>query len=130
MFLNIEAKMPKSPRDPLLQLGTWISAEYEKRRLEGYPMDMPTVAILVDGDIWNMYVVFCESGTLNTLTLGRDYRLRFAGPKIIGDTTSIVGVFQIMHVIKAIYKWGLEVYKPWWKEHVLKRYQVVLWSTL
>ena len=86
---------------------------------------MLTVALLVDGKIWNMYVVSCESGKSNTPTLGSDYRLRLAGLKMITDTTSIVGVFQIMHVVKAIYKWGLEVYKPWWKEHVLKRYQVV-----
>ena len=87
-------------------------------------MNMPTVAFLVDGDIWNMYVVLCEPGTSNTPTIGKEYRLRFAGPKIIGDTTSIVGFLQIMHVVNAIYKWGLEVYKPWWKEHVLERYQV------
>lgn len=40
---NLDVKMPLSNKDPLIQLGTWIAAEFEKRekrKREGYKLHM------------------------------------------------------------------------------------------
>ena len=40
MFVNIEVKRAHSGQDPLIQLGVWIVAEFKKRQIEGYSLDM------------------------------------------------------------------------------------------
>ena len=81
MFANIEVKRPLTDRDPLIQLGTWIAVEFEKRKREGYSLDMPVLAIEVDGDAWKLHLVFAlEDIKKNT------FKCNFAGPIPIGPT--------------------------------------------
>lgn len=96
MFLHIEIK--KDDRDPLIQLGTWIAAEYTKRHREGYPMEVPAIAIVVEKDVWTIWIA------VTVLTNPRNFRVQFIGPSSIGDTTSAGGIFKILHVLKAVAK--------------------------
>ncbi|KAL9033764.1 MAG: hypothetical protein Q9180_005776, partial [Flavoplaca navasiana] len=80
MFLHIEVK--KDDRDPLIQLGTWVAAEYTKRRREGYPMELPVIAIVVDKDVWTIWIAVAVP------TNPGDFRVQFIGPSSMGDTTS------------------------------------------
>ncbi|KAL8956650.1 MAG: hypothetical protein Q9193_005885, partial [Seirophora villosa] len=78
MFVNIEVKKKHQVRDPLIQLGAWVAAEFNKRRAEDWPMDMPAVAIEINQDEWLLYIVHHvprDDGRFN---------LRFLGPTPMG----------------------------------------------
>ncbi|KAI4122519.1 MAG: hypothetical protein LQ338_005777, partial [Usnochroma carphineum] len=57
LIVNMEVKKKYQNRDPLIQLGSWVAAELRKRRAEGWPMEMPVVAIAIDQDEWQLYIV-------------------------------------------------------------------------
>ena len=61
IFLNIEVKKWYVNKDPALQLGPWVAAEYNKRAIEGYPLNMPVFAIEVDGDLWYLHVAIART---------------------------------------------------------------------
>ncbi|KAL8730496.1 MAG: hypothetical protein Q9166_004024 [cf. Caloplaca sp. 2 TL-2023] len=120
MFANVEVK--NDNRDPLIQLGVWIAAEYEKRCQEGYPMDIPVPAIVVDRDYWMIWLAYSVKVPVEERNShGKTYRVQFAGPKDIGNTKSIEGIFRILHVLKAIVRWGTNVYEPSYFEKVLAK---------
>ncbi|KAI4169098.1 MAG: hypothetical protein LQ348_007354 [Seirophora lacunosa] len=107
MFVNIEVKKEHQARDPLIQLGAWVAAEFNKRHAEHWPMDMPVVAIEIDQDKWSMYIVHHvprDDGRFN---------LRFLGPKPMGSTSEIEGIFRILYILCTLGKWGEEVYRGW-----------------
>ena len=120
MFVNFEVK--KDDRDPLVQLGAWIAADYEKRALEKYPMEIPVLAITVDGDHWQLWIA-CSVKVPKKEQRGKTYRVQFTGPMDTGDTLSREGVFRILHVLKAVVQWGFEVYEPNYFRKVFARYK-------
>ena len=105
MFTNIEIKRPNTDRDPLIQLGTWIAAEFTKRRQEGFSLEMPVLAIEIEGDAWNLYMVSVSedagSGT---------YECKFVGPMEMGSTKSLLGVYQILDKLCSCADWGIGEY--------------------
>lgn len=58
MFLNIEIKKVNSGVDPLVQLAVWVTAEYNKRVIEGYDRSMPAVALAIVGHEWELYLAY------------------------------------------------------------------------
>ena len=50
LFKKFEVERPHTDRDPLIQLGAWIEAEFTKRKREGYSLDMPVLAVEIEGD--------------------------------------------------------------------------------
>ncbi|KAI4280534.1 MAG: hypothetical protein L6R35_005869, partial [Caloplaca aegaea] len=80
MFLNTEVKKKHQNRDPLIQLGAWVAAEYNKRHQEGWPLDIPVVAVAIEQDEWHLYIVHHIPGP------GGTFKLRFVGPVSIGST--------------------------------------------
>lgn len=58
MFLNVEIKKENAGVDPMIQLATWISAEYNKRVIEGYDRSMPVIAITISGYDWHVWVAY------------------------------------------------------------------------
>ncbi|KAL8707171.1 MAG: hypothetical protein Q9220_007756 [cf. Caloplaca sp. 1 TL-2023] len=122
MFANVEIKV--DDRDPLIQMGTWVAAEYTKRDTEGYPMDIPIPAIIIDGDEWAIYIacslkVPMKKGTQN----GKGFEIRILGPVRMGNTQQIRGIFKIIYMLKAVVKWGLEVYEPKYFMKVFGKYK-------
>ena len=122
MFANIEFKV--DDRDPLIQLGGWIAAEYEKRSLEGYPMDIPVPAIVVYNDEWHLYIAYSMSIPQEQRQEGgKSYRVRFVGPVRMGHTSTVQGIFTILHFLKVIVHWAYSVYEPDYFDHLLARYE-------
>lgn len=117
MFANFEVKRPNTDRDPLIQLGTWIAAEFMKRKREGYSLDMPVLAIEIEGDSWNLHMAFApedaESG---------NYECKFVGPIEMGSTKSLLGVYQILDRLCRCADWGIGEYQTWFNEQVLAKY--------
>ncbi|KAL8762710.1 MAG: hypothetical protein Q9184_001334 [Pyrenodesmia sp. 2 TL-2023] len=122
MFANLEIKI--DDRDPLLNLGPWVAAEYTKRDREGYPMDIPVPAMVIDGDEWTFYIAYAVNiPKKERMKNGKSFKVKFIGPVKIGNTMEIQGIFRILHVLKAVVRWGLEVYKPQYFSKVLKKYK-------
>ncbi|KAL9000629.1 MAG: hypothetical protein Q9188_005629 [Gyalolechia gomerana] len=120
MFAYVEIKL--DARDPLVQLGPFLAAEFEKRYIEGYPMDIAVPAITVYEEAWKLWIV-CSVSQTNHKPGHKPYRVQFLGPVNMGSTADVVGAFRILHILKAIAKWGLEVYNPAFLKNVLAKYE-------
>ena len=119
MFLNIEIKMPDTDKDPLIQLGAWIVAEFEKRKIEDYTLDMPVLAIAITGDQWDLHVVYADMQKGK----GKEYRVKFIGPFEMGSTRSIQGCFKILDWLCCCANWGVKVYRKWFEDEILAMYK-------
>ena len=120
MFLNVEVKRKNSDKDPLIQLGAWISAEFEKRRIEHYSLEMPVLAIEIQGDQWGLYMVYADEGRAN----GEAYSLKFVGPKSLGNTGSLQGCFKLLDGLCGCADWGVTEYQSWFKKEILQKYRL------
>ncbi|KAL8992724.1 MAG: hypothetical protein Q9169_006887 [Polycauliona sp. 2 TL-2023] len=122
MFANFGVKV--DGRDPLVHLAVWFAAELEKRAIEGYPTNIPMPSIEIYKDAWHVYLAYAmfvpEDQRPDN---GKNYRVQFAGPVAMGDTASIEGIFRIFHVLKAIVRWGTDVYGPEYFEKILAIYK-------
>ena len=124
MFQYTEVKVDGS--DPLIQLAIWVCAEVEKRHREGYTLDLPLPLIAISEEYWEFWIAYSEEVPINQRQPGgKPYRVQFLGPKPMGYTGDATGVFKILHVLKAIVRWGLEIYEPAFMEHVFGRYNQV-----
>lgn len=122
MFESTEVKV--DARDSWIQIAVWICAELEKRRLERYELDLPIPAIAIENDHWSFSIAHAIKISPTEQTPGgKPYRVQFFGPVEIGSTKDAAGVFKILHVLKAIVRWGLEVYEPQFMKHVFARYK-------
>lgn len=118
MFMNIEVKRSHSNQDPLIQLAVWITAEFEKRQIEGYSFDMPVLAIAVVEEKWELYMVYAAGND------GGRYDCNFVGPFEMGSTTSVEGAFRILGVLCSLASWGLSDYRAWFEREILAKYKV------
>ncbi|KAL8709028.1 MAG: hypothetical protein Q9220_006152 [cf. Caloplaca sp. 1 TL-2023] len=119
MFVNAEVKRKHQNKDPLVQLGAWVAAEFSKRNKEGWPLNMPVVAIAVEQDEWQLFIVHHVSEGGKGATQ-ESFKLRFVGPVKIGSTANYQGIFRILFVLCTLGNWGEQVYRPWfYKVHDL-----------
>ena len=116
MFPNIEVKRPNTDRDPLIQLGAWVAAEFNRRRMEGYSLNTPVLAIEIEGDAWNLHMVFAIGDHEG------DFQCIFVGPTDMGSTKSMTGIFQILDILCSCVDWGIEEYQQWLDSEVLAKY--------
>ncbi|KAL8989208.1 MAG: hypothetical protein Q9177_001856 [Variospora cf. flavescens] len=120
MFEHTEVKVDAC--DPMIQLAVWICAEIKKRSLEGYNLNLPIPVIAIERDHWSFWIAYWVE------TPAKDggkkaYRVKFLGPVPMGSTDSAFGVFKILHVLKAIVRWGFEIYEPEFQKHIYAKYQ-------
>ena len=115
MFLNIEVKKKNVSDDPMIQIAAWVAAEFKKRELEGYDIEMPVFAIEIEEDMWNLYIIYASGSTSNNLNL--------IGPESMGDTKSHQGIFKVIHVLNGLIEWGNTEYRAWFEREVLMKYQ-------
>ena len=118
MFAHLEVKRPNTARDPLIQLGTWAAAEFKKRQQERYSLDMPILAIVVEGDIWTSHLVFASEDVEKNL-----FDCRFAGPNTMGSTEDLLGIYKILAHLRVYAEWGVGIYQTWFNEQILSKYQ-------
>ena len=119
MFANIEVKRPNTDRDPLIQLGTWIAAEFKKSQKEGYSLDMPVLAIAIDGDTWDLHMVFAPEDHIESST----FKCRFVGPMEMGTAKDLYGIYQILNRLCCCADWGIGEYQSWFNEQILAKYK-------
>ena len=120
LFLNIEVKRKNSDKDPLIQLAAWVSAEFEKRRIEHYSLDMPVLAIEIEGDQWELYMVYADESVVD----GEGYGLRFVGPKSLGNTSSLQDCFRLLDGLCRCADWGVGKYQSWFRKEILNKYRL------
>ena len=119
MFLNIEVKRKNSDKDPLIQVAVWISAEFEKRRIEHYSLDMPVLAIEIEEDHWRVYMVYVDEIVVD----GEGYGLKFVGPMSLGSTSSLQDCFKLLDGLCRCADWGVGKYRAWFRKEVLAKYR-------
>lgn len=73
-------------------------------------MIVPVIA--VEGDIWTLWVAYWQ-----------DKGVAFSGPTPMGNTSSDLGVFQILSTLRVIAQWGITEYKRWFNEEVMKKHR-------
>ena len=120
IFINIEVKRRHVDRDPMIQLAAWVAAEFTKRKVEEYSLDMPVFAVAIDGDLWELYVAYSESPSAPD-----DYRLNFLGPFDMGHTKTYLGMLQIVLVLCCLVRFGLGEYREWVEREILNKYRPV-----
>lgn len=118
LFLNIEVKKRHVDRDPAIQLAAWVAAEFTKRRLEGYPLDMPVLAVEIEADGWLLHVVCAQENPRRPA----DFDLVFLGPLRIGETYSLPDTYRLLENLCDMAIWGQSVYREWFEANVLARY--------
>ncbi|KAL8676765.1 MAG: hypothetical protein Q9186_006746 [Xanthomendoza sp. 1 TL-2023] len=116
--LYVEIKM--DGRDSLVNLGSFIAAEFKKRSEEGWQdlMHLPAIAIAVDQHYWTLWIA-CAVDSPKRTEDDSPFSVHLIGPTTIGNTTSIVDTFRILHVLKAVARWALDVYVPAFRQCVL-----------
>lgn len=111
--VSIETKRANiSEDDAKLQLGTWVHAHYAKLAdLVRGPADtpMPSLPLLmVQGHEWRLMIAE-KSGPM----------IYIHGDVSIGDTKSVLGIYQIIGVFWSLARWTKEVYQPWFVKNCL-----------
>ena len=117
MFANIEVKNSNSDRDPLIQLGDWVTAAFNKPRMKGFTLNMPLLAIEIEGDAWNLHIISAIEDQR-----GGDFQYNFVGPVEMGSTGSTIGIFQILDRLCRCVDWGNGEYQQWVNSEVLAKY--------
>ena len=122
-FAHFEVKVPHTDRAPGVQMGTWATAEFSKRELEEYSLDMPIASISIIGDQWELYVAYPE-GFGEDVPEDQEYGpCVLMGPVDIGNTMGTPGVFSILQFLCQCADWGLKEYREWFDAEILRKYQ-------
>jgi hypothetical protein len=119
LFVNIEVTRRHVDKDPMIQLAAWIAAEFKKRQIESYGLEMPVFAVAIDGDLWELYVAYVEDPGAK----GEDLHLNFLGPFDMGNTKGWQGSFQILNVLCCLARWGDGEFRAWVQREVLDKYR-------
>ncbi|KAH8724908.1 hypothetical protein GQ44DRAFT_564587, partial [Phaeosphaeriaceae sp. PMI808] len=115
LFLNIEVKRSYAGSDPVVQLAAWAAADFLKRELEGWAMDMPVLALDIEGDWWHLNVVAARLNDEGDLV-----GLSFIGPMLLGSTLSWGGACRLFTNLCHLVRWGRADYLPWFEREVLE----------
>lgn len=118
VFLNVKVKRYASARNPRVQLAAWIAAEFKKRSVEGWPLDMPVLAMEIEQDSWLLQIVVAE---VRKKSPG-GFIVHFLGPIRVGDTFSKPNTKKLFDNLCAIALWGQEHFRQWVEEKILARY--------
>ncbi|KAI9764630.1 MAG: hypothetical protein M1840_008127 [Geoglossum simile] len=145
MFINVEVKKKHVGKDPAIQLGAWIAAEFRKRLIEGWTgmgvedtqgrgsnlsLGSPVFAIEIEADAWLLYVVTAQLNPLKSSknatkendkvdATDQDFEIFFFGPMKLGDTYSMDDTKRLVENLCDISLWGQTEFKKWWEETVL-----------
>ncbi|KAH0552947.1 hypothetical protein GP486_006857 [Trichoglossum hirsutum] len=147
VFINVEIKKKHVGKDPAIQLGAWIAAEFRKRLIEGWTgieaddtrgrgslsLGSPVFAIEIEADTWLLYVVTAQLKPLKSCkpsknvtkenyeidTTDQDFEMFFFGPMRLGDTYSMDDTKRLVENLCDISLWGQTEFKKWWEETIL-----------
>lgn len=147
MFVNVEVKRKHVGKDPAIQLGAWIAAEFRKRLIEGWTdrgvegmqannlsLGSPVFAIEIEADAWLLYVVTAQLKPLESRKPSKnaakgddevdatvqDFEMFFFGPMRLGDTYSMNDMKRLVENLCDIVLWGQTEFRKWWEGTVLE----------
>ena len=112
--VNVETKKGAVGEDEAhVQLGTWLTAQYSRLRQlmpDKAQTKLPSFPVLsVQGQRW----------LLRIASLQENERIHLIKELYLGDTGSIVGVYQVIAAIRRIARWISEDYRPWFEREIL-----------
>lgn len=139
MFVNIEVKRRHVVKDPAIQLGSWIAAEFRKRLIEGWTdikkngsLGSPVFAIEIEADAWILYIVGAQlthpkvrkpsnlgKQKVEVKATEQDFKMCFFGPIRLGSTYCLDDTKRLVENLCDICQWGQTEYKKWWEETIL-----------
>ncbi|KAF2737239.1 hypothetical protein EJ04DRAFT_510578 [Polyplosphaeria fusca] len=117
LFLNIEVKRNYGAQDPLIQLGVWTAAEFEKRWAEKWDMGMPALAVEIDGPLWNLYVVAAKEKESDTVL---DFELSIVGPVELGSSRDRRSLQNLFDNLCVVVQWARTEYLGWFERCVVE----------
>lgn len=110
--LSIETKRSAIDEDKSnTQLGTWVSAHFAKlSQLARGDGDLPLLPlIMIQGNKWEFMIA--HKVNARQIEIYRDQPL--------GDTGSLLGIYQLLVALGRLARWMDEVLRPWFEAHVL-----------
>jgi hypothetical protein len=116
LFLNIEVKRSYGNDDPLVQLGAWIAAEFNKRWAEEWDMSMPSLALEVDGDNWRLYAVAAREFEVDGQM---DFELVMTKLLKLGTTEDGRDVDRLFSNLGMIVEWARTEYLAWFQKAIV-----------
>lgn len=110
--LSIETKRGGIEEDKAnIQLGTWVSAHFAKLsqliRGNGNLPSLPL--IIIQGNRWEFMIA--HKVNARQIQIYRDQSL--------GDTESILGIYQLLAALRRLAQWMDEVLRPWFETFIL-----------
>ncbi len=95
-----------------VQVCTWIKAHYAKlKQLAPNAASMPVLPIIIaQGHHWTF--MLADMAASDQVIIHRDLSL--------GATNTIIGIYQLLHVVRRLARWTHEVYEPWFMKEVLQ----------
>jgi len=93
------------------QLGTWVSAHFAKlsQLIRGDGDLPPLPLIMIQGNKWEFMIA--HKVNARKIEIYRDQSL--------GETGSILGIYQLLAALRRLAQWMDEVLRPWFEAHVL-----------
>ncbi|KAL6912489.1 hypothetical protein FSST1_010249 [Fusarium sambucinum] len=87
-----------------VQLGIWAASWFQRLRAAGSAKEaIPIPLVQVYGNIWHVIFAFNENDKVTLV----DHTFR------IGDTASIVGMYQLMAALRVVGKWADTEFRTW-----------------
>ncbi|KAJ3454655.1 hypothetical protein MRS44_013255 [Fusarium solani] len=107
---SIETKIATSSRDGQLQLSVWTAAWYQRMRIilpQGSAIvTLPLIQVV--GHSWTL-----------SFAVHRGDRIEIVGEHVIGNTTTLMGIYQLNAVLRKIANWIATTYREWLEGVVL-----------
>jgi hypothetical protein len=123
VFTLVEMKKPYQAYDPLVQIGIWAVAGFERLRLLAAQAQLGTQReegerarpLLVpmwttQGGSWSLYIGSSPS----------DERVKMYGPVFMKNASDLADIYALIETNRRIMQWGNDVYLPWLEKAVLE----------
>jgi hypothetical protein len=101
--------------DTMVQLAVWTAAQLEKlNSLSGELVEIGIPLLYVEGHDWRGYIVYQEEedNKVRQIVWGND---------VFGDSSSILGIYKIVAIIRCLVHWSETYYTTWFKTEILQQ---------
>ena len=105
-----------SEPDALVQLSLWATSHYKKlRQLCLSDATLPILPMVVmQGNEWKLLI----ASPTDPLEPNRDGIVIYEH-QLLGSSSSIFGVYQIVKAVRRLARWSVDEYQPWFNQHIL-----------
>jgi len=109
--VSMETKRGAIDEDNMrVQISLWVSAHFARLRQLNSQVELPSLPILVmQGYRWKLMIAQVKNNS----------EIVIIGDRILGDTCSVKGVFQIIAAVRRLADWVHDDYRPWFESSIL-----------